>query len=329
MSQLRYFVKRTVQTVVLLFLVLTFLFFMFRLLPGDYTDLMLAQGVAPERAAAFRERWGLDEPLYVQYVRYILNFLQGDVGTSLATRQPVLEYVQMRIFHSFILIAPAITFSYLVGSLFGIVTGMNRGSPLEQYGILPLIFLGSLPAFVTSIYLIFIFAGHLDWFPTSSMVSYDTQVTYRDAPWWRQYLTVDFAQHYVLPFTAVVFRYLYLPALIMRTSIIEVMGQGFTLYNRVKGLPQLTQMKHLGKHAMLPVVTLYPVSMTRAIGGLVLIEMVFDWPGIGYLLIQSVFQRDYPTVQFVFFLIAAFVVIANFVVDLFYSFIDPRITVGD
>jgi peptide/nickel transport system permease protein len=116
----------------------------------------------------------------------------------------------------------------------------------------------------------------------------------------------------------------------MRTSVVEVMGQDFIYYHKVTGLPYISKLKHIGKHAILPVITLYPVSMTRAISGLVLIELVFNWPGIGFALVQGVLQRDFPVVQFVFFITAAMVVIANFGVDLLYGIIDPRISVeGD
>jgi peptide/nickel transport system permease protein len=133
--------------------------------------------------------------------------------------------------------------------------------------------------------------------------------------------------HAALPFTAIVLRYLYLPSLITRTSVVEVSDQAFHFYHRITGKPRLTRMKHLAKHASLPVITIFPISMARAIGGLVLIEIVFNWNGMGFLLVQSVFGRDYPVIQFVFFLIAAFVIISNFLVDIAYGIVDPRVSV--
>lgn len=329
MSRVRYFAFRAVQTVFMLWLALTLLFFFFRMMPGDYTDLMLHQGASPESVEAFRESWGLDDPLHVQYYRYLINLLQGDAGTSLVYRVPVWGYIKNKIFNSFILIAPGITLAYLLGSAYGTIAGTNRGSVIEKYGIVPVIFLGSFPAFVTAIFLVIIFAGTLDWFPTSGMLSGAGRGTLSEVSWWRPYLSADFAHHYVLPFTAVVLRYLYLPSLVMRTSVIEVMGQAFTEYHRRTGISRFAQLRHLGKHASLPVITIYPVSMTRAIGGLVLIEAVFNWPGIGSALIESVFSRDFPIIQVVFFIVAAFIIIANFVVDVLYGIIDPRVSVGD
>jgi peptide/nickel transport system permease protein len=327
MSKLRYLVKRGLQTVFMLWLVLTFLFFFFRLLPGDFTDLMVFRGASQETVEQFRQNWGLDNPLHVQYINYMENFLQGNFGTSLQFREPVWEYVRMRIFNSFILVAPAVTLAYFVGGVLGGYIGTKRGSKLEKYAIPPLVFLGSIPEFVTAIFLIIIFAGVFGLFPTSGMFSYGLQAQF--ATWWGPYLTVDFLSHYVLPFAAVMMRYAYLPVLIMRTSVVEVKGQDFFFYNKMTGLPGAKRLRHLLKHSSLPLITLYPVSMTRAIGGLVLVETVFNWPGIGYTLVQAVLSRDFPVVQFVFFLVAAWVIIANFAVDLFYGIIDPRVSVGD
>lgn len=329
MSKVRYYAFRTLQTVFMLWLALTLLFFLFRMMPGDFTSRMLFNGASPEQVEQFREQWGLNDPLYVQYWRYLINLLQGDAGTSIQYRIPVWEYVKMKIFHTFILVAPGVTVTYIIGSVYGVVAGMNRGSLLEKYGLVPIIFLGAFPSFVTAIFLVVIFAGWLGWFPSGGLIDHATRNTYRGASWWRPYFTTNFLMHYTLPFTAVVFRYLLVPSLVMRNSVVEVQGQGFSFYNRITGLPKFNQFRHIAKHASLPVITLYPVSLTQAIGGLVLIEVVFNWPGIGNALVQGVLSRDIPVVQFVFFLIAAFIIIANFVVDIIYGVIDPRISLGE
>lgn len=328
MSRSRYFAVRTVQTVFLLWLILTFLFLFFRLMPGSFASRMTVAGASPEAVAAFRQKWGLNDPLYVQYYRYMVNFLAGDVGTSLRFRIPVWNYVRLKIFNSLILVAPALTVAYILGSLSGTVMGYFRGSKLERYGMVPIIFFGSFPAFYLAILMIIIFSGWLGIFPTSGMFS-STFLTNYQGPWWQRYLTTEFLWHYILPFSTIVLRYLFIPSTIMRTSVIETMGQDFTYYHRVTGLSLAQKMKHIGKHSILPVITVYPASMTRALGGMVLVETVFNWPGIGYALVQAVLARDFPTIQFVFFLVAAFIIISNFVVDIIYGFIDPRVTVGE
>lgn len=325
----RYFLIRTAQSLFMMWVAVTFLFLLFRLMPGDFTDLMMFRGASQETVEAFKEEWGLNDPLYVQYFRYLGNLLQGNAGTSLQFRQPVIDIVRLRIFNSFILIAPAITVAYLLGSLYGLFAGTNRGSFLERKGIVPIIFVGAFPSFFLAILMVLVFGSWFEVVPTGGMLTSQTKELYADAPWWRRYLTRDFAMHYVLPFTTIVIRYLYLPSLIMRTSVVEVMGQGFHYFQRVTGLPKAKRLKTTAKHSSLPVITLYPVSMTRAIGGLVLVEIVFNWPGIGFSLVQAVLGRDYPVLMFVFFIIAVFIIFANYLVDIIYGVIDPRVSVGE
>jgi peptide/nickel transport system permease protein len=329
MSRARYIAARTLQIVVMLWLILTFLFFFFRQMPGSFLDIMLIGGASPEQIAQIKEQWGLNDPLYIQYLRYLVNFVTGDVGTSLSARIPVWELVQMRIFNSFILVAPGITAGFLIGSTVGTLLGIKRGSRFERGGIGFMIFLGTLPIFFLSIIMLMIFSGWLDWFPTSGMLSTMNTGAFEGAAWWKPYTTTDFLLHYTLPLIVITLRYSGLPALIMRTSVVEVMGQDFIYYHRITGLNKLSRIKHVAKHASLPVLTVYPVTMTRAVGGLVLLEVVFDWPGIGFTLVKAVLNRDFPTIQFVFFLVAAFVLIGNLVVDILYGVIDPRVSVDD
>jgi len=325
----RYYLFRTVQTIALLALVVTFLFFFFRLMPGGFENIMLQQGASEAQVQAFRQRWGLNDPLWVQYLRYMGNMLQLDAGRSLQYGVPVIEYVRMRIFNTFILIGPAITGAYVIGTLYGTLLGTRRGSMLEKHGMIPLIVFASVPSFFLAIVAIIIFAGVLGWFPTYGMIEPEVYTRLKDAAWWRPYLSGSFFYHYVLPFSVIVIRYANTPMLIMRTSVVETMNQEFTFYHKMSGLPKFNRLKHIGKHSILPVVTLYPVTMTRAIGGLVLIETVFNWPGIGYALVNAVLARDFPVVQFVFFLVAAFIIVANFGVDILYGIVDPRVSVDD
>jgi peptide/nickel transport system permease protein len=329
MGRLRYFGMRFVQTFVLLWAVLTFLFFFFRLMPGDFTDIMLFQGASEEAIQSFRAKWGLDEPIYVQYVDYLANFVTGDPGVSLRSQQPVLESVAIPLFNSFILIAPAITLGYLIGSTLGVLFGTNRNSVFERAGTIGVVFLGTIPIFFFGILLIVIFSGWLNWLPSSGMLSPIEAGKYADAAWWRPYLSEDFAWHYVLPFGTIALRYANLPTLIMRTSVVEVMDQDFVYYQRITGLSSWRRKLHIARHASLPVITLYPISMTRAVGGLVLLEVVFNWPGIGQELVSAVLQRDFPVVQFIFFLVAVMVIFGNLFIDVLYGVVDPRVSVED
>jgi len=218
------------------------------------------------------------------------------------------------------------TVAYILGSIYGALMGSKPGSRLEKYGVVLPTIIGATPEFFIGIIVIIIFSHTLGLFPSGGIAS---QATYQQIAesesWFSVYLTGDFWYHYTLPFLAVVLKYLYYPSLIMRGSVVEVRDQEFNYYHRIKGIGSRRRFRHLIKHASLPVITLYPVSMVRALSGLVLIEVVFNWPGIGKLLIDSVLQRDVPVIQFVFILIAIWIILGNYIVDILYGVIDPRI----
>jgi len=318
--------KRTLRTVFVLWVILTFLFFFFRLMPGDYTTLMLNQGASEEAVAQLREKWGLDDPLYVQYYRYVTNLVLLDAGTSLQNRIPVWEYVKPRMFNTLVLALPGLTASYVIGGVIGSFVGDMRGSRTERAVVTVVTLIGSFPGFFTAILAIMLLSVWIPIFPTSGMVSTQTSVQY---VWWRRYLTSDFLYHWTLPMSVVALRYMFGPTLIMRTSYVEVTGQDVAYYQKISGLPYVDRVRHLGRHAILPLITLYPISIVQAVSGLVLIELVFNWPGLGLTIVEGIRARDFPVIQFVFFIVAAIVVIANFAVDIVYGIIDPRIAVGE
>lgn len=316
MPSLRFYGVKLAEMIVTLWVIVTAIFFLFRLMPGSYTDILVFSGASQATADALIAKWGLNDPFYVQYGRFMWNYLTLNPGTSFQTREPLLEMLLPRMWNSFILVAPGITLAYILGAGVGTVAGGNRGSRLDEWGMLPFVLVGTIPSFFTSILLIIVFAVGLGWFPTSGIGGVGLANPLNPAfPW-----------HYTLPFTAVVMRYLWYPTLVMRTSVVEVMGQPFIKYHEISGLPQRAVWQNIAKHASLPVITLYPISMIKALSGLVLIEMVFNWPGIGFTLVEAVFQRDFPVLQFVFVILAVYIVIANFIVDLLYARIDPRVT---
>ncbi|WP_096391744.1 ABC transporter permease [Halopenitus persicus] len=328
MSRATYYIKRTLISILLILLIITGLFLFFRLMPGSYIDVIAQSGASAEQLEAIRERWGLNQPLYVQWYKYMINVLAGDFGTSRAYGVPVIELVIPRLLNSFILVGPAITVAYILGSVYGLFLGNSKNSLLEKYGIVPPTIFGTTPDFFIAIVLIFIFSGVLGILPAQGMVSSQTSLELSESgSMFSTYGTMDFWIHYILPFCAIVLRYLYYPSMIMRSSVVEVSGQDFMYYHRLKGIPKLRRFSHLMRHASLPVLTLFPVTMSRAISGLVLVEVVFNWPGIGSLVVESVLLRDTPVVQFVFILVAVWVILGNYLVDVLYGIIDPRISI--
>lgn len=316
MPSARYYLGRVLQMVVTVLITVTAVFFLFRLMPGSYADILVFSGASPETAERLAEQWGLNEPLYVQYFRFLQNYATLSPGMSFQTRQPIMEMIVPRMWNSFILVAPGVTLAYLLGAVIGTVAGSNQGSRFDDWGMLPVVLVGTVPSFFTAIILVIIFAVQLGWFPSSGTGGVGLVNP----------LDPDFAWHFVLPFVAVVMRYLWYPSLVMRTSVAEVSGQPFIKFHEVSGLPKRKIWRNISKHASLPVITLYPISMIRALSGLVLIEFVFNWPGIGFTLVEAVFARDFPVLQFVFVILAVYIVLANFLVDLLYARIDPRVT---
>jgi len=326
MGRGEYYLRRIVISLFLIWGVATVLFISFRLLPGDYATLLLQSGASQEQVEALRQQWGLNDPLHVQYVRYLSNLLNGELGRSHVAQMPVWEYVRPHLINSFILVAPAITLAFIFGSLYGAFLGTRNDSLLEKIGIVPPTFIGTTPDFFIGIMLIFIFATHLNLFPTQGMVSLETyQTVGQNASGLDVITTGDFWLHYTLPFVTIILKYLYYPTIVMRGSVVETSGQDFAYFHRIKGLSRTSRFRHMLRHASLPVITLFPSNIVRAISGLVLIEVVFNWPGIGKLLIDSVLARDTPVIQFLFLVIAVWVILGNFVVDILYTVIDPRI----
>ena len=327
MSRLRYFAERTAVTALLIFLVASALFVFFRLMPGDYTSLLIQQGMSQDQIVRLQEKWGLTEPLYQQYFSYVRNLLTADVGVSFRHRSAVWELVKPRILHSLILVVPAITATYLIGGVLGAVIGRYRGGLFEKSSIIGVSVFHSIPDFFLGILLIAAFSETAGIFPTSGMLSTQTSIAIQDQPFYEMLFLQEFWVHYILPFATITLYFMQYPALIMRNSVVEISGQDFLHYHRLKGLPRLRLIGKLIRHASLPVITLYPISLANGISGLVLIEVVFNWPGIGRLLVDSVLARDFPVIQFVFLVAAVWVILGNFLVDLLYGVIDPRVSV--
>jgi len=324
MSRLSYYARRVVVTVVLIWGVATFLFFAVHAMPGDYATVLGGHGMSQQALQQLRAQWGLNQPLYVQYWQYITNLATGHAGVSRRTGAPVIATVSKAFWNTAIITIPALILAFIIGTLYGGLMGNNPGSRLEKYGIIPPTVFGTTPDFFLAFILLFLFVTWLGMFPSGNLASLQT---YRSVDThWKIYFTGDFLKHAALPFITITLKYVYFPALLMRGSVVEARGQEFANYERLLGLTRSTRFKHLMKHASLPVITILPAVTATSISAQVLIEYVFNWPGLGRLLLLSVLQRDTPVIQFLFLVIAVWIIIGNFVVDIAYTVIDPRIT---
>lgn len=314
--------RRLLHTALTLFLVLTGMWCLFRLVPGDPLVIFLGQGeLGPVELARIKADWGLDQPLSTQYLSYVRNFLTGNLGTSFVFRQPVSEVLVTPLANTFLLMLPALVISISLGIAVGSLLGWRRGHALERVGNALALVPRTLPVFWLAIIVLVVFSYGLQWFPIGGMRT----PAFIPETWWQQLPGFDVAQHLVLPVAVAVMHFVSDPLMIMRTSMIEVINEDYITFARARGLPDPTVRRIARRNALMPVVTYAAIMVGFAFGGQVLLEVVFAWPGVGRLMVDSVIQRDYPVAQASFFVMASAVILLNLVVDFAYLVLDPRV----
>ncbi len=322
MRKAEFFAKRVLQLVLTFWVILTILFFVFRLVLPDPTTALIVEGLSVEEQAMVRERFGLDRPLFVQYGIYLLNFFQGELGLSFHYKAPVFPILMENLLNTLVLMLPAIFVSYSLGILLGVILSWKRGTQVEFTGIVSALVLRSAPVFWTGMIFIMLLGIRFSWLPTSGMRT----VPYEAAGFLDKILTLDFLRHLLLPTLTIALYYMGLPMLIMRNTMLEVMGEDFIELCQAKGLSERAIMfRHSARNALLPVVTQAAITIGMAVGGMVVVEVVFSWPGIGREMISAVRTSDYPMAQGAFMLMAGMVLCMNFLADLLYGYLDPRV----
>ena len=315
--------RRLLQTAITLFAVVTLMWGLFRLIPGDPTTIFLGAGeLPPDAIEALRKSWGLDAPLWQQYLDYVRNLVTGNLGLSFYYRRPVLDILLPMLWNTMLLMGFAVTAATLVGIAVGSWLGWRRGDTTEQIGTLLVLIPRALPIFWIGILLQMAFAYGLGWFPTGGIrtPAFIPETRLEHLPGY------DVGMHMVLPLLAAVIYFVTDPLMIMRTSMLEVAGDDFLIFARATGLPE-RRVRHLARrNAILPVLTYTAIMVSFAFGGQVLLEVVFSWPGMGRLMVSSVTQRDYPVAQAAFFFMAVVVIVLNLALDMLYAVLDPRIT---
>jgi len=320
---LKFLCKRILQALLALFILATLIFFMFRLLPADPTAAMADNMMSAEMLEQVVQRFGLDKPLYVQYFLYLKNIIfHFDFGRSFFYNQPVLDVLGDKILNTLILGITGIVIAYIIGTLLGALMAWYRGSKFEQTALVVSLACKAAPQFWVGMILIMIFSFKLGWLPHAGM----REIGYTSTGVLDKFLNLDFLRHLVLPVTVMVLYYLALPMLLMRNAMLDVKYEDFIELAYAKGLPQKRIIfRHAARNALLPVATTFATTIGRAIGGVVLIEYVFSWPGLGNEIVLAATRYDYPLAQASFLLIAALVMVANIMADLLYGYLDPRI----
>ena len=310
---LRFVARRLVATVPVLVLVSLGVFLLIHMVPGDPVDVMLGESEDPVARESLRRELGFDQPLYVQYATWLTRVVQGDLGRSVRTHQSVLDDVGHRLRPSLELAAGAMTIAILVALPLGIATATHRNSKLDTVGTGFVLFGICMPNFVLALLLIFVFGVSLHWLPISS---YSDPL--QDPLNGLKALTLP-SLTLGLALAAVIARTL-------RSSLLETLSEDFVKTARAKGLDEVAVIiRHALKNALIPVVTVIGLQFGTLIGGAVITEYIFALPGVGRLVVDAIFARDYPQVQGVVLVIAVGFILSNLVVDIVYGWLDPRI----
>lgn len=319
----KYFISRFLQTMLTLWVIATLLFFLFRLMPGNPLAAYIDPTFTKEQQDILLQQFGLDKPLWQQYLIYFGNLLQGNLGQSFFYKEPVLDIIWKVLPNTIYLMVFSLIIAYTIGTLAGVLLAWKRGTKLETVGIVLTLFTRSAPQFWVGMVVLAFFSFSLKWFPSAG-VSPAGSVFSSELD---KLFSLGFYQHLFLPSLTLAVYLLGLPLLLMRSNMMDVMGEAFVDMARMRGLKEWRIMlKYAARNAALPVITAMAVGIGYSIGGNVVIETVFSWPGIGRLLVNAVSASDYPLAQGAFILIAAVMVIMNFIADILYSILDPRVT---
>ena len=305
--------RRLVATIPVLLLVTAGVFALIHLTPGDPIDAMMAESVDDSVKRELRRDLGLDRPLYLQYATWMGRLLQGDLGRSIRNREPVIENVGRRIKPSLQLAGLAMAISLLVATPIGILSAARRNSTLDRFGTSFALFGICMPNFLIALLLIFLFGVTLRWVPISGYVDPMEEL-------W------DGLRSLALPAITLGLALAAVITRTLRSSMLEALSEDYIRTARAKGLSEGAVIRaHALKNALIPVVTVLGLQLGTLIGGAVITEYVFALPGVGRLVVDAVFARDYPLVQGVVLLIAVGFILSNLMVDLLYGWIDPRI----
>lgn len=323
MKRLAFILSRLAQTLLVLLVVATILFLIFRLMPGNPLVAYLDPTFTEEMARSLRRQFGLDKPLYVQYLVFLQNAVRGEFGNSFFTREPVAQVIWNVLPNTLALTLAALVLAYAAGIVAGAALAARRGTRLEHWGIPAVLATRAAPEFWVGMLALAIFSFSLNWFPFGGATSPGS--IYRSI--WAQLFSLDFLHHLALPALTLALYLQGLPTLLMRNSMLEVMDEDFITFCRMRGLPERTIiLRHAARNALLPVVTAFALGIGYSIGGNVIIETVFSWPGLGRTLVRAVAAKDYPVAQAAFLMIAVVMIAMNFLADLLYGVLDPRVS---
>jgi len=308
-----YITRRLLSMLPVMAIVALFVFLLLHLAPGDPAAIMAGDNATPDNIAQIRQKLGLDEPIWKQFVVWVASLAQGNLGNSMFWGDPVTTLIAQRAEPTISLAATTIAVAVIIAVFLGVVAAANAGSFIDRF-VMGFAVMGfSVPVFVVGYLLIFLFAIELKWLPVQGY----TPIAEGVLPWLR---------NLVLPSVALGLAYVALIARITRATMLDVLSEDYMRTARAKGVASTPLLlKHALKNAAVPIVTVIGIGVALLIGGVVITETVFNIPGIGRLVVDAIARRDYPIIQGVIMVFSGVYVLVNLLVDLSYTFFDPRI----
>jgi peptide/nickel transport system permease protein len=333
---LKFVVRRLLLLIPILIALSIIVFFWIRALPGGPAEALLGERATPEAVEQIRDQYGLDKPVYVQYWEYVKTTAQGDLGTSVTTRRPVVDELEQRFPATIELAIAALIFATICGIPLGFIAAKKYGTATDHASLLLSLLGISIPIFFLAILLKYLFAVKLGWLPTVGRISATTDLEHPTNFYLLDALLAgdlpafwDVSKHLILPAIALGSIPLAITARITRASVLDVQNEDYVRTARAKGMsPRVVDQRHIFKNALLPIVTIIGLQAGLLLSGAVLTETVFAFPGMGTWLVDAIKQRNYPVLQGGILFVSIIFVLINLLVDVAYAFINPRIRVS-
>ena len=324
----RYIIARSIQTFITLLIILTLIFIMFESLPARPQDLLRTNpNIQPSQIEYMSNLYGYNETTLTRYAMYMVNMLTFDFGISFSRAQNVMDILEDRIPRTMLLFGGATILAYLIGIYLGALIAWKRGGVLDGSTVVVSLVFYNMPSFWIGLIFLVVFASELDWFPLTGWYD-ETDVIFGLEPGSTLFKVLDISWHMFLPMLVLLLLSLAGTVLLMRTAMLDVIGENYMITAKAIGLPERKVLfRHGARNAMLPVVTSFIIAFVFAIGGAVVLENVFSFPGMGALYIQALFQLDFPVAEATLYIITLMVLLGNFVADLLYSYLDPRVRI--
>jgi peptide/nickel transport system permease protein len=320
--------KNFIEYFITIWVVITLNFILPRLMPGDPFLILTSQSAEDEEIVLSEEQreflfeyYGLDQPIYKQYLNYLGELVQGNMGFSVYYKQPVSQIVLQRLPWSIFMVLLAVFLSTFIGTILGCISAWHREKWIDKSLFLFMITFSEIPSFLLGLILLIVFAAGLGWFPLAGAITHFADCQ----SWWKR--TWDVIHHAFLPSIALTMSHLGGTYLLGRNSMTTVLEKDYLRTAWAKGLPKKRVIFHHAlKNALLPIVTRVFLSLGALVGGAILVENVFSYPGLGTLMRESVRVQDYPVIQGIFLVVTICVLLANFFADVVYRKIDPRVS---